>query len=110
MHPGLALAGRAGCSFTASRSLCAPKARRTPRPSRTPTVSTGVRTLPCAAASVPPVLSPFSSPCSLPRRVFPWDGRQQQQDLSSLLPPTARGPSYSGASPPTAHAGLKRRD
>jgi len=62
-QPGLALAGWVGCSFTVSCSVCAPKARRTPRPSRTLTVSTGLHTFPCAAASALPVLSP---PLSLP--------------------------------------------
>lgn len=50
-----------------------------------------------AACAEPPLsLPPFPTVFSC--------GRLQRQDLSLLLPPTAWGPSYSGASPPTAHA------
>ena len=52
-----------------------------------------------AACAEPPLsLPPFPVVFSRGRL------QRQQQDLSLLLSPIARGPSYSGLSPPTAHA------
>ncbi|KGL89447.1 Rabphilin-3A, partial [Charadrius vociferus] len=103
--PGWRRRGRRAVASPLLALFVPPKARRTPgpRPSRTPTVSTGVCTLPCAAASVPPVLSPPSLLPSFPHGCFPAGGCGGRTP-SLLLPPTTRGPSYSRASPPTAHA------